>query len=94
MTILDKIENFTADIYYKMPNEINNDYIALCKEISQLLDNNFSNNDDIMEQKNELLQYLLSVMETNDYIRMADALYYNVKPIIEDINIYLKDNLN
>ncbi len=84
MDIPEKIESFVADIYFKLPNEINRDYVEICTTISEFFDNNFLNNPELQEQKDELLAYLLKVMEQNDYIKMADVLYYNVKPILED----------
>lgn len=84
MDILNKIESFAVDIYFKLPNEINMDFVNICTDISDFFDVNYQNDSRINEQKNELLGYLLKVMETNDYIKMADALYYQVKPIFED----------
>lgn len=84
MDIIKKIELFVADIYFKLPNELNKDFVDICTGISEFFDNNYQDNKKVMEQKNELLEYLLKVMETNDYIKMADALYYKVKPIFEN----------
>lgn len=84
MDIVNRIESFVADIYFKYSNELSSDFVDICNDITIFFDENFSNNQQILEQKDELLAYLLNVMEKNDYIRMADALYYNVKPIIED----------
>lgn len=84
MDIIKRIESFVADIYFKLPNEIKRDYVDICSDIATFFSENFPNNQQILEQKDELLMFLLNVMEQNDYIKMADALYYNVKPIIED----------
>ena len=93
MDIVNRIESFVADIYFKYTNELNSDFVEICNLIAEFFDENFSNNQQILEQKDELLAYLLNVMEKNDYIRMADALYYNVKPIIEDAVLVI-DNKN
>ncbi len=92
MDISEKIESFVADIYFKLPNEIKKDYVGICNDIAVFFDENFVNNQQILEQKDELLMYLLSVMEQNDYIKMADALYYNVKPIIDDAMTVINTN--
>lgn len=84
MGIIERIESFVADIYFKLPNEINRDFADICNDLAVFFDENFANNQQILEQKDELLMYLLSVMEKRDYIKMADALYYNVRPILED----------
>lgn len=92
MGILKKIEFFAADIYFKLPNEIKKDYVDICNDISVFFDENFLSNQQILEQKDELLTYLLNVMEQNDYIKMADALYYNVKPILKDALVVINKN--
>lgn len=84
MEITNKINAFVSDIYFKMPIEINNDYIDICTLISEFFDSNFKSNVEVLNQKNELLNYLFAVMQSNDYIKMADALLYTVKPILED----------
>lgn len=86
MDIIKRIESFVADIYFKLPNEINKDYVDICSSMSDFFDKNYSDNSDLINQKEELLNYLFETMKTNDYIKMADALYYNVKPIFDDIN--------
>ncbi len=82
MEIVDKIETFAADIYFKLPDELNKDFVDICTELSDFFDKNFQDNPEVLQQKNILLNYLLEVMQTKDYIRMADALYYKVKPIL------------
>jgi predicted Zn-dependent protease with MMP-like domain len=84
MDIIDKIESFAADIYFKLPVELNKQYVEVCTEISNFFDKNFVDNSEVMQQKNKLFEYLLGIMETKDFIRMADALCYTVKPIFED----------
>lgn len=92
MDIVNRIESFVADIYFKYSNELKSDFVEICNSIVAFFDENFSNNQQILEQKDELLMYLLNVMEQNDYIKMADVLYYNVKPIIEDAITVINKN--
>lgn len=88
MDIIDKIESFAGDTYFKMPNELNNDYIKICEQIVAFFEENFSVDGEAINQSKVLLEYLLTVMQTGDYIKMADALLYKVKPIFEDsINV-------
>lgn len=84
MEIVDKIESFAADIYFKLPDELNKDFVDICTELSEFFDKNFQDNYEVLQQKNVLLNYLLDAMQTRDYIKMADALLYKVKPILED----------
>lgn len=92
MDIIKRIESFVADIYFKYPIEIKKDFVDICNDISVFFDENFLNNHQILEQKDELLKYLLNVMEQNDYIKMSDALYYNIKPILEDAIAVINTN--
>lgn len=85
MDIINKIESFAADIYFKLPNELNQDFINICQLIAEFYDENFSENIDNMNQKNRLLTFLLQAMETRDYIKMADVLLYTVKPVIKEL---------
>lgn len=78
MDIVSRIEMFASDIYFKLPDEIRKDYISICEELDKLFDS-YSG---ITNQKNEIFLNLLKVMETNDFIRMADVLLYNIKPLI------------
>jgi len=87
--IIKKINTFASDIYFKMPVELNNDYIDICTLISEFFDVSFGGNGDVLKQKNELLNYLLGVMQSNDYIKMADTLSYTVKPILEDADVVI-----
>lgn len=87
MDIKTKIELFAADIYLKLPNELNNDFVAICTDISDFFEKEYSTVVEVMQQRNQLMRYLLEQMETNDYIKMADALYYTVKPIFEGESI-------
>ncbi|MHB8066178.1 MAG: hypothetical protein ACYDG2_26755 [Ruminiclostridium sp.] len=89
MEIIEKINTFASDIYFKMPVELNNDYIDICTLISEFFDTKFKDDKDVLKQKNDLLNYLLGVMQSNDYIKMADALRYKVKPILEDSDILI-----
>jgi len=84
MDIIDKIESFAADIYFKLPGELNKQFVEICTEVSDFFDNNYASNVEVMHQKDILFKYLLGIMETKDYIRMADALYYTVKPIFKN----------
>lgn len=84
MDIINKIEDFLADIYFKMPNELTNDYIKICEEITAFFEKYFMPYEDVMQQARDILEYLLTVMQTGDYIKMADALNYEIKPIIND----------
>ena len=85
MDIINKIESFAADIYFKLPYELNQDFVNICQLIANFFDENFSENQEIIIQKNKLLTFLLQAMETKDYIKMADALLYTLKPVIEDL---------
>lgn len=84
MNIINLIDTFAVDIYFKMPAEINNDYINICTSVSNFFDTNFQGKDEVLKQKNQLLNYLLEVMCSHDYIKMADALSYTVRPILVD----------
>ncbi|PYG89119.1 hypothetical protein LY28_00942 [Ruminiclostridium sufflavum DSM 19573] len=86
MKILKMIEAFSTDIYFKMPHEIKNDYVNICEQLADFFEENYSENEDVISQSKALLEHLFAVMQTNDYIKMADVLYYTVKPIFEDIN--------
>lgn len=95
MEIINKIEDFIADIYFKMPGELNNQYVDICEQISSLFEKYFMQYDDVMNQGKDIIKFLLDVMQTGDYIKMADALYYEVKPIISDALILIeRENLN
>lgn len=80
------IEDFSADIYFKMSPELNADYVRICEQIAAFFAENYPANEDVINQSKLLLEHLFSVMQTNDYIKMADELYYTVKPIFNDIN--------
>ncbi len=84
MNIIASIDSFVVDIYYKFPSELKNDYIKICEQIGTFFNENFSMNIDIIRQCNELLEYLFRILQSNDYIKMADALLYTVKPILVD----------
>ncbi len=84
MNIIDSIDSFAVDIYYKFPSELEKDYIKICEHIGAFFNENFSTNVDIIKQCNELLEYLFRILQSNDYIKMADALLYTVKPILVD----------
>lgn len=86
MEILGKIEDFSANIYFKMPRELNSDYVQICEQVAAFFEENYLNNEDVINQSKMLLEHLFNVMQTNDYIKMADVLYYTVKPIFDDIN--------
>lgn len=95
MEIITKIEDFLAAIYFKMPKELNNDYINICEEISSFFEVHFFKYTDVMEQGKNIIQYLFDIMKTGDYIKMADALYYEIKPIISDAVILIeREKLN
>jgi hypothetical protein len=78
-----RIEYFATDIYFKLPNEIKNDYISICEELDKIFDNCFSNNRQMLNQKNDIFLSLLRAMETKDFIRMADMLLYTIKPLLD-----------
>ncbi len=80
------IEDFSTDIYFKMPPELNADYVRICEQITAFFAENYPTNEDVINQSKILLEHLFSVMQTNDYIKMVDTLYYTVKPIFDDIN--------
>ena len=86
MEILREIEDFSANIYFEMPQELNSDYVQICEHITTFFEENYLNNEDVINQSKVLLEHLFNVMQTNDYIKMAYALYYTVKPIFDDIN--------
>lgn len=90
METLSKIESFVADIYFKMPKELKNDYIKICEEISGFFEKYFVSYDDVMQQGRDILQYLFEVMQTGDYIKMADALNYEIKPILMDALVLIE----
>ena len=95
METINKIENFLADIYFKMPYELNNEYIDICEQISGFFEKTFLNYDEIMQQGRDIIQFLFDVMKTGDYIKMADALNYDIKPIIEDALLFIeREKLN
>lgn len=90
MELINKIELFISDIYFKMPSELKNEYITICEEISAFFERYFMKYDDVMRQGRDILQYLLGVLQTGDYIKMADALNYEIKPILNDALILIK----
>ena len=95
MDTINRIEEFLGDIYFKMPNELNNEYIDICEQISSFFEKTFLNYGDIMQQGRDIIQFLFDVMKTGDYIKMADALNYDIKPIIEDALLFIeREKLN
>lgn len=82
MDIINRIDNFAVDIYFKLTEELNNDYIEICEMTAAFFDNNFSTVNEIVEEKANLIEYLFNIFKSNDYIKMADALCYTVKPIL------------
>ncbi len=67
-----------------MPKELNDEYLSICEQIAAFFEVNFSTNEDIIKQSNILLEHLLKIFQTGDFIKMADTLYYTVKPILID----------
>ncbi len=95
MELVGLIESFKAGIYFKMPNEIRKDYINICEQITTFFERYFMKYDDVMAQGRDIIEYLFSVMQSGDYIKMSDALNYEVKPIIKDALVLIeRDNLN
>lgn len=80
------IEDFSTDIYFKMPQELNSDYVRISEKIAVFFEENYLENEDVINQSKILLEHLFNVMQTNDYVKMADVLYYTVKPIFDDLN--------
>ena len=89
MEILNNIQDFRTDIYFKMPIELNDDYVNICEKISTYFSNKFCGNKELKNDIMTLMEYLLEVMQSGDYIKMADALVRTVKPIIEDAEVLM-----
>lgn len=92
MKLNDKIDKFAVDIYYEMPPKLLNDFQSICVEFSEFVDRNFSNAVGVINQKNQLLSYLLNAMEKKDYLLMSDMLVYDIKPVLEELNKFIKQN--
>lgn len=85
MNLTETIDKFAVDIYFLMPGEIMNEFNQIIEGFIKLMEQNFTGNAEAMEMKNTLLTYLLNVVEKKDYIAMADALKYELKPFVVEV---------
>lgn len=74
MKIRIMIKKFLGDIYFEPSNNLRNDFIKICEEL-----NIYLNNINVEKSKHEqIMNELFKVFETNDFIKMADYLEYDI----------------
>lgn len=93
MKLRNRIEAFAGDIYFEDMGQLKEQYFMIVEEFSKLIDEYFKDNSEMLNQRQEMLNYLLQVMETGDLIRMADALMYDLLPVIDEVMIYLNRSI-
>lgn len=82
-SIKKKIHAFALNIYLNMPPKINADYVSICEEVAVILEDLALVSDQVNGMKAGILNQMLSLMESGDYVRMADYLQYQLMPFLE-----------
>lgn len=79
MKIQHLINKFIGDIYFKDTVELKQDFIHICEAINQ----EYSIEPKNTEKLPKIMEELLTVFSTNDFIIMADYLQYELNKKIE-----------
>ena len=81
--LINHIENFLTDIYYKESNELFMDFIA----ITELLNATFANNPRNERKLMKITMELMEVFTTKDLLKMADHLEFKVLNHIKGLEV-------
>lgn len=87
MELIERIDAFAVDIYFDMAQEIQVKYVDIIVEFSEYIERNFRDQLELLQMKNQLIARLEELMRKRDFIMMAEALKYEVKPILLEIRM-------
>ena len=89
MDLVDRIERFNEMIYRNNAYQLEQEYISIAHGFSNIVDELYSDKEEVLKLKNNILEELLRRMSTHDYIMMADGLERLLVPVLEDIHKHM-----